>query len=122
MLNVNALQQRWSLLKRWTLSRFGKEADLEGLLFLVGIQELGKGFDPDLDKSKKEQILLEGTYCVLETLGYYERIGMEDNGHWIWEQTSQLPPDLSKEAEERILRKAVLRYLDMNHHHWTDEI
>ncbi len=115
------LQERWALFQRWTLNRFGKKADVEGILFLVGIQELGKGFVPDLDKARKEQILLEGTYCVLETLGYYERIGMEGNGHWIWEQTNPLPSELSKEAEEQMLRRAVLRYFDINHKYWTHE-
>lgn len=116
-----ALQQRWALFQQWTLHRFGKAADIEGILFLVGIQELGQGFAPDLEKNRKEQILLEGTYCVLETLGYYERIGMEGGGHWIWEQSHPLPQDLSKEAEERLLRTAVLRYFDTHYRNWTDE-
>jgi len=100
--------------------RFGKKADMEGILFLVGIQELGHGFSPNLDKDRKEQIVVEGAYCVLETLGYYERVGMERTGHWIWEQSQELPADLSKEAEEYMLRRAVLRYFDKNFKNWSD--
>jgi len=115
-----ALQKRWAKLQRWVEHRFGKKADMEGILFLVGIQELGHGFLPDLDKDRKEQIVVEGAYCVLETLGYYERVGMERTGHWIWEQRHELPADLSKEAEEHMLRRAVLRYFDKNVNNWSD--
>ncbi len=115
------LQERWSRLQRWTLRRFGKKADVEGLLFLIGIQELGQGVLPDLGKTRKEQIVREGAYCVLETLGYYERVGMEKSGHWIWQQAHPMPAELSKEAEEVMLRRAVLRYFDRNLKHWPDE-
>ncbi len=117
----DALCARWAMLQRWTFNRFGREPDLEGILFLIGIQELGHGYLSDLDKARKEQLVLEGTYSALETLGYYERVGMENNGHWIWELRSPLPADLSPEAEERMLQRAVLRYFDNNLKQWTDE-
>ena len=116
------LRERWTKLQLWTKQRFGKKADMEAILFLVGIQELGHGLPPDLDKTNKEQIVVEGAYCVLETLGYYDRVGIERNGHWIWEPITNLPQDIDKKAEENLLRHAVLRYFDINHKNWIDEL
>ncbi len=119
--HASSVRERWPQLQEWTRRRFGKRADVEGVLFLIGLQELGRGAAPDLDKARKEQILLEGTFCAFETLGYYERTGIEDNGHWIWEQRKSMPADLTKAEEEVMLRQAALAYFDLNHRCWIDE-
>ena len=106
------LETRWARLQTWVSARFGKEIGLEGLLFLVGVQERGHGFEPNLEKETKEQLIMEGTYCVFETLGAYERIGMEADGQWVWERQIAQPPDLSIKDQETLLRIAILRYFD----------
>ena len=115
------LDRRWVRFQRWMLRRFGKETDVESTLFLIGLQELGKGVPSDMDKRKREQVIMEGSYCALETLGYYERTGVTATGHWIWEQRTLRPDDLSGSEEERILREAILCYFDKNHPSWTHE-
>ena len=97
-------------MQAWIEERFGKEPTIEEILFLVGIQSRGYGFEPDLDKDAKEGLIMEGTYCVFETLGVYERIGMEKDGYWIWERQIDHPPNLSVDEQEKLLRTAILRY------------
>ena len=116
-----ALSARWRRLQAWLSQRFGRDADIEGILFLVGVQELGRGYAPGLNKGAKEQLVMEGTYCVYETLGFYERIGMEADGHWIWEERLAPPPDLSEDEQETLLRSAVLRYFDNHLGNLSDE-
>ena len=115
------LAERWTRLQRWVQRRFGKDPDLEGILFLIGMQELGKGFIPDLDKKRKEQIVWEGTYNALAALGYYERAGLETNGHWIWEECNPLPETQSSQADEQLVRQGILRYFDQNIDDWSNE-
>lgn len=115
------LQRRWARFRKWSLHRFGKAADVEGILFLIGLQELGRGAAPDLGKAARQEILLEGAYTVLETLGYYERVGVTRDGHSIWEPREPLPAEFTGKAEEHMLRKAVLCYLDKNHQEWINE-
>ena len=105
-----ALEAQWRRLQVWIAQRFGKEPAIEEILFLVGIQSRGRGFEPDLDKEAKQGLIMEGTYCVFETLGVYERIGMEKDGSWIWERQIDHPPNLSVDEQEKLLRTAILRY------------
>lgn len=110
--DTTLLEARWEQLQAWIKHQFGQEAGIEGLLFLVGIQDRGRGFEPNLEKETKEQLIMEGTYCVFETLGAYERVGMEADGHWIWERQIAQPPNLSIDDQETLLRIAILRYFD----------
>ena len=76
------------------------------------MQESQPAYAPDLEKNVKEQLVNEGAYCVLEKLGYYERIGMEADGRWIWEVRKSLPENLEGDDQETLLRSAILRYFD----------
>ena len=119
--DADVLEARWQRLQAWISRRFGKEAGIEGLLFLVGVQEQGRGYEPDLDKETKERLVMEGTCCVFETLGIYERIGMEADGQWIWQRRIDHPPDLSVDQQETLLRTAILRYFDNHLRDFSDE-
>ena len=115
------LELRWQGLSAWLQERFGKEPDLDGILFLIGVQETGCGYKPELDKRSKERLVVEGTYCAFETLGFYRRIGMEADGHWIWESLEPLPTDLSAREQETVLRLAVISYFHEHMHVDSDE-
>lgn len=106
------LEAQWRHLQTWVAERFGKAPGIEEILFLVGIQSQGRGFEPGLEKEAKQSLVMEGTYCVFETLGVYERIGMEKDGHWIWERRLDHPPNLSVDQQEKLLRTAILRYFE----------
>ena len=107
-----ALETQWRRLQVWIEQRFGKEPAIEEILFLVGIQARGQGAEPDLDKEAKQGLIMEGTYCVFETLGVYARVGMEKDGSWIWERRIAHPPNLSVGEQEKLLRTAILRYFE----------
>jgi hypothetical protein len=107
-----ALEAQWTQLEQWLAARFGKTPDIEGILFLMGIQARGQGFEPDLEKDAKQNLIMEGTYHAFAALGVYEHVGMEADGHWIWERMIDHPPDLSVEAQEKLLKTAILHYFD----------
>ena len=107
-----ALEARWQRLEHWIEARFGEAPSIEKILFLVGIQMRGRGFEPDLDKDAKQSLIMEGTYGVFETLGVYQRVGMEADEAWIWERLVEAPPGLSVDAQEKLLKTAILRYFD----------
>jgi hypothetical protein len=54
------LQSRWWNLEAKLVERFGKKPDLESILFLIGIQELGG----TKDKFTKEQKPLKGCFKI----------------------------------------------------------
>ena len=106
------LDARWQRLVERLGRRFGKAPGVEGVLFLVGIQGRGRGFEPELPQETKEALIMEGTWRVFERLGVYERVGMEADGSWIWERVVPTPPGLSVEQQEHLLKIAILRYFD----------
>lgn len=103
---------RWDRLQRWIQQRFGRQgAGIEPILFLIGIQERGQGYEPKLAKEAKQDLIMEGTYHAFAALGFYEQVGMEEDGAWIWERVVTLPK-LSVEEQEKLLRLAILHYFD----------
>ena len=102
--------QAWKRLAQWLDESLGCGDDLDGILFLIGLQETSRAYEPNLDKASKQKLVTEGTYCVFECLGYYDRVGMETDGFWIWEPRSDLPTQLSTDAQEALLREAILCY------------
>lgn len=107
----DALADRWNRLTRRLQARFQRQLTIESILFLMGIQARGRGYEPDLEKEAKQTLIMEGTYCAFEAIGLYERVGMEDDGAWIWERTQPMP-DLPLDDQETLLQVAILAYFD----------
>lgn len=63
-----------------------------------------------LSKQAKERLIMEGAYCVFETMGFYQRVGRDADGFWIWEPKESLPSDLAHQQQESLLKTAILRY------------
>lgn len=105
------LDRRWSELLSRVEAQFGRVPDVDALLFLIGVQSVGRGYEPDLPKERKQSLIMEGSYLALETLGVYARVGMERNGFLIWEKALELPP-LSVDEQEKLLRIGILNYFE----------
>ena len=107
------LARQWHLLQESLNAQFGKQPDIEAILFLVGIQSRGRGYEPKLNKQIKQDLIMEGTHCVFETLGLYKRVGIDSNGLSLWERNSPLLPKLSLPDQEKLLRVAILSYFEV---------
>ena len=105
------VHSRWSDLEIWLGSRFGREVGLESALFLIGIQSRGSGYEPQLEKEAKRDLIMEGTCVVLEMLGCYERTGDSSSGAVNWSRRSELPP-MDVAQQESLLKLGVLRYFE----------
>lgn len=106
-----AVTAQWAQLEQWFGERFGRDTSIEAMLFMIGVQSQGQGFEPDLDKERKQALIMEGTYCAFETLGFYQRAGMDTDGLWLWERLVPVP-SLPLEQQEKLLQVAILRYFD----------
>ena len=106
------LERRWKELLAWVQDRFDREAGIESILFLIGIQSRGKGYQPKLSKKAKQDLIMEGTYCVFETLGLYKRVGLDEKGHTVWSKINSINQVLSLPEQEKLLKVAILTYFD----------
>ncbi len=106
------LQARWWTLEAKLVERFGKKPDLETILFLVGIQELGQP-DTKFTKEQKQDLMHIAVCTVLAPSGYYELEGKDNEG---WPHFRQLKsmPTLNAFEQENFLKDHILLYFENN--------
>jgi hypothetical protein len=103
-----AMQQKWDQLVKKLEVKFGGELDLQGILFLVGIQELGKGYKK-FSKDEKLDVMHVAISTLLEPYGYYEFDGHDSEGWPHWKRSDKLPP-LTPVQQTQLMQEAILEY------------
>ncbi|MDQ7039723.1 MAG: hypothetical protein Q9M35_02155 [Rhodothermus sp.] len=102
------LEARWNQLMAYLEALLGRRpADIEQVLFLIGIQERGRGYEPGLSREQKQELIMEGARYAFAAIGLYRRV----SDHPIaWEPAFSPWPKLSREDQEKLLRIAILEY------------
>ncbi len=105
------LDQQWEQLLDKLEQTIGKRpADLNGVLFLIGVQELGKGIQ-HFTKEQKQDLMHIGICKVLSREGYYELERVDADGWPHWQLVKKLPySDLL--SQEKMLKEQVVKYFD----------
>lgn len=104
------MEKEWNALVDKLKGIVGKEATLDGFLFLIGVQELGKGF-LSFSKEEKQDLMHIGTCKVLSLSGYYELEGVDQEGWPHWKLIKNIP-SLTLEEQEKMLKMHVLEYFE----------
>lgn len=97
------------LAEAWFKQFTGKETDLQGMLFLIGIQELGKG-PRSYSKEEKQDLMHIATCKLLSQEGYYRFLKHDKQGWPHYEQQKPLPAG-GLLAQEELLKTLVVKYL-----------
>lgn len=105
------LQRKWAKLMTELTHTIGKRPkDLNGTLFLIGVQELGKG-KQNFSKEEKQDLMHIAICKVLSYSGYYELGGLDEEGWPHWKATKKLPRfDLLD--QEKLLKMHVIEYFE----------
>ncbi len=109
-LDLQVLKGKWDRLGLRLADQFGEEPDLQTILFLIGVQELGKG-PMQYSKDEKQDLMHIAVCRLLSTFGYYQLIGTDEQGWPAWEMINKLPP-LSLREQDLLLKQAVLEYFE----------
>lgn len=104
------LKRRWEEVVTFLGERFadGDELDLDAIIYLVGVQELGQ---PHRSFKKDEKVnLMHIAICrLLEPFGYYAFDYFDEDGWPHYQVVEQLPP--LKAGEQSVLMKeAIVQY------------
>jgi hypothetical protein len=102
------LQVRWLKLRIRIKERFGIKPDMDGILFLIGIQELGSG-KQDFSKEEKQDLMHIAVCTILSPSGYYILEGHDEEGWPHFKQLQPLPPFIMTE-QENFLKDHILLY------------
>ena len=102
------LSIRWLKLRIKLKERYGIKPDMDGVLFLIGIQELGSG-KQDFSKEEKQDLMHIAVCTILAQSGYYLNEGNDEEG---WPHFKQLKalPELNMFEQENFLKDHVLLY------------
>src|SRR3954465_859733 len=100
------LQSRWWKLEGKLLERFGKKPDVESILFMIGIQELGD-IREKFTKEQKQDLMHIAVCTVLSPSGYFELSHVDEDG---WPHFRQLKsmPEMHAIEQENFLKDHIL--------------
>jgi hypothetical protein len=104
------IQSRWWFLEEKLLTRFGKKPDMEAILFLIGIQELGE-LQPKFTKEQKQDLMHVAICTLLSPSGYYELETVDEEGWPHYRQLKPLPV-LNMIEQENFMKDHILMYFE----------
>ena len=104
------LKARWELLVRKLSNQFadGDTLDVDGIIYLIGIQELGK-FNKKFKKDEKVNIMHIAICRLLEPFGYYE-FSHFDNDGWPHYTIKDQLPHLKAGEQTVLMKEAITNY------------
>lgn len=105
------LERKWQEMRLKLKTMLGKKPrDLNGVLFLIGVQELGKG-PLSFTKEEKQDLMHIAICKVLSLSGFYSLEGLDENGWPHWKLEKKLPSfDLME--QEKLLKIHVIEYFE----------
>lgn len=103
------LEIKWNKLLKALEDQLGKRPrDLNAILFLIGVQELGQGVR-NFSKEEKQDLMHIAICKILSFSGFYELEGQDPEGWPHWKLVMPLPHfDLLE--QEKLLKMHVLEY------------
>ena len=110
-----ALELRYQSLLKQLEEPFGPDIDLQVLLFLIGVEELGKGYQ-QFKKHEKTDLMHVAICTVLEPYGYYKFEG-KDPDEWPHFTLQKDLPSLSESEQQALMKEAIVEYFE--HHGYS---
>ncbi len=110
-MNVKQILADWNQLTTRLARDFdSSKPDLQTVLFLIGVQELGKG-PRKFSKRQKEELMHIAVCRLLSELGYYTLEGLDKDGwpHW---RSIQKVPNYSSIEQEYLLKSLAVEYFN----------
>lgn len=104
-------EQRWLDTESLLTQRFGKLPDMEGILFLIGVNEFGRMPRKKFSKEQKQDLMHVAVCTLLSQLGYYVFAGRDEDG---WPHFNELMPvgTVGIKDQEQMLKECIIRYFE----------
>ena len=100
--------EKWDRLMVWFGKEFKMEADIDAMLFMIGVQELGKGF-VEFSKTQKLELIHVGVCAVLRKEGYYQFSHIDTDG-WPHYTLIKKLPYIRGDQQSAFMKKHLLDY------------
>lgn len=104
----NNFEEQWKELEVRIAQDFGGDLDVQGILFLIGVQELGKGAQ-SFTKDQKLDVMHIAICRVLEPFGFY-KLSHSDQDGWPHYDVIKPLPNLKAGEQLKLMKQAILEY------------
>ena len=110
MIGEQNLKEQWQLLVKIISDKFaeGDELNLDAIIYLIGVQELGDPFKR-FKKDDKLNLMHIAICRLLETYGYYEFDFFDDDG-WPHYIVKEELPTLKPGEQSVLMKEAIVQY------------
>jgi len=104
------LKQRWERVVKKVSTQFGdgEILDIDAIIYLIGVQELGQ-LHRDYKKDEKIDLIHIAVCRLLEPYGYYEFDFFDDQG-WPHYTTKEELPHLKAGEQSVLMKEAIVNY------------
>lgn len=110
-MKIAEVNKKWAELQRTLAREFDMEQpDIKVVLFLIGVQELGKG-PQTFSKREKEELMHIATCRLFSAMGFYELKGLDAEGWPHWELVKPIP-NYTLLEQELIMKSLIVDYFE----------
>jgi hypothetical protein len=103
-------KEKWNQIIEFVTERFDKKPDMNALLFIIGMRELGE-IREKFSKEEKVKLMHIAVCRVLSKSGYYTLEGTDSKGWPHWKKREDLP-HLDVFLQESLLRQHIIAYFE----------
>ena len=107
-----SLKEKWDFLVEKLTEKFsdGEELNLDGIIYLIGVQELGQGYRT-FKKDEKLNLMHIAICKLLEPYGYYEFDFFDKDGWPHYKVVTELP-NLKPGEQTVLMKEAIIYYFE----------
>lgn len=105
------INKKWTSLQERIAKEFDSEIpDMKVMLFLIGVQELGRG-PQKFSKRQKEELMHIANCRLFSELGFYELEGVDQDGWPHWKLVKKIPAYTLLE-QEMLMKSLIITYFE----------
>ncbi|MCH3883534.1 hypothetical protein [Tenacibaculum aquimarinum] len=106
------LKEKWDIVVTKLTAQFseGDTLNLDGIIYLIGVQELGQG-QREFKKDEKLNLMHIAICKLLEPYGYYEFDFFDEDG-WPHYKTLTELPSLKPGEQSVLIKEAIVNYFE----------
>ncbi len=102
----------WFAVRRFVKDTFGKRPDINAILFLIGMNELGIHKE-EWEKEEKQNLMHIAVCRLFEKDGYYKFIERDEDG-WPHYEIQKVIPNIHLKEQEGWLKEKIVAYFQEN--------
>jgi hypothetical protein len=114
MIRVIEIEKKYRELERKLSTQFadGDTVKIDAILYLIGVQELGKGMQ-QFSKDDKVNLMHIAVCKIFEPFGHYKFMHLDEDG-WPHYEAVNLLPEMDVEQQAQYMKEAVVLYFEQN--------